>query len=85
MVPTDVTHFTSVGRLVDRTLTAFGRLDAAVNNAGGGHQPTPLADVTVADFDDAVAVSLRGTFLAMKHEIPAMCEAGGGAIVNMAS
>src|SRR5699024_8231487 len=66
-VPTDVTHPASVGRLLDRTLTAFGRLDAAVNNAGGGHRPTPVADVAIADFDDAVAVNLRGTFLAMKH------------------
>src|SRR5262249_56462999 len=57
-----------------------------LNNAGGsGHLPVPLSDVSVDDFDSAVAVNLRGVFVSMKYEIPAMLEAGGGAIVNMAS
>ena len=45
----------------------------------------PLADVAVEDFDAAVAVNLRGVFLALKYEIPAMVTSGGGAIVNMSS
>jgi NAD(P)-dependent dehydrogenase (short-subunit alcohol dehydrogenase family) len=86
VVPTDVRYPESVCRLVEQTVGAFGRLDAAVNNAaGGGHRPTPLADVAVADFDSAIAVSLRGVFLAMKYEIPAMLRGGGGAIVNVSS
>jgi NAD(P)-dependent dehydrogenase (short-subunit alcohol dehydrogenase family) len=84
-VPTDVGDPTSVERLVTQTLDAFGRLDAAFNNAGGGHMPTALADVAVDDFDHAVRVNLRGVFLCMKYEIPAMLESGGGAIVNMSS
>lgn len=85
-VPTDVGDAASVRRLVEQTLGAYGRLDAAVNNAaGGGHRPTPLADVAVADYDSALQVSLRGVFLAMKYEIPAMLDGDGGAIVNMAS
>jgi NAD(P)-dependent dehydrogenase (short-subunit alcohol dehydrogenase family) len=86
VVPTDVRYPESVSRLVEQTLGAYGRLDAAVNNAaGGGHRPTPLADVAVDDFDSAIEVSLRGVFLAMKYEIPAMLQGGGGAIVNMSS
>ncbi|MFF7245731.1 SDR family NAD(P)-dependent oxidoreductase [Embleya sp. NPDC008237] len=85
-VPTDVTDPAAVEHLVDATLDRFGRLDAAVNNAaGGGHPPTPLADVQIADFDSALAVNLRGVFLAMKYEIPAMLDRGAGAIVNMSS
>ena len=85
-VPTDVGDADAVARLVDRTIDAFGRLDFACNNAaGGGHPPTPLADVSVEAFDSAYAVSLRGVFLGLKYEIPAMLASGGGAIVNMSS
>lgn len=86
VVPTDVTDTAAVAALMDRTLQAFGRLDIAVNNAaGGGHRPTPLAEVTVDEFDSAIATTLRGVFLGMKYAIPAMLAGGGGAIVNMSS
>jgi NAD(P)-dependent dehydrogenase (short-subunit alcohol dehydrogenase family) len=85
-VPTDVSDAYAVERLVERTVDAFGRLDFACNNAaGGGHPPTPLADVPVDAFDSSFAVSLRGVFVAMKYEIPAMLATDGGAIVNMSS
>jgi NAD(P)-dependent dehydrogenase (short-subunit alcohol dehydrogenase family) len=85
-VPTDVGDAASVERLVDRTVDAYGRLDIAFNNAaGGGHPPTPLAEVAVEDYESALAISLRGVFLSMKYELAAMLDAGGGAIVNMAS
>jgi NAD(P)-dependent dehydrogenase (short-subunit alcohol dehydrogenase family) len=85
-VPTDVADPASVERLVDRTVGAFGRLDLAFNNAaGGGQRPTPLADLPVDAYDSAIAITLRGVFLSMRYEIPAMLEAGGGVIVNMSS
>jgi NAD(P)-dependent dehydrogenase (short-subunit alcohol dehydrogenase family) len=85
-VPTDVSDAHAVERLVERTVDALGRLDFACNNAaGGGHPPTPLADVPVDAFDSSFAVSLRGVFVAMKYEIPAMLATDGGAIVNMSS
>jgi NAD(P)-dependent dehydrogenase (short-subunit alcohol dehydrogenase family) len=85
-VPTDVTDPVSVRRLVEQTLGAYGRLEVAVNAAaGGGHRPAPLADVTVEDYDSELSASLRGVFLAMKYEIPAMLDSGGGSIVNISS
>jgi|SRR6516165_4226435 len=84
-IPTDVADPDAAERLVRRTLEAFGRLDAAFNNAGEGHMPTPLADLTLTDFDTALRVNARGIFLMMRYQIPAMLAAGGGAIVNMSS
>ncbi|MCW2573362.1 MAG: putative oxidoreductase YxbG [Frankiales bacterium] len=72
--------------MVSRTVQHYGRVDIAFNNAaGGGHPPMPLADVGVADFDSALAINLRGTFLCLKYEIEAMLTNGSGAVVNMTS
>jgi NAD(P)-dependent dehydrogenase (short-subunit alcohol dehydrogenase family) len=85
-IPTDVSDPEEVAAMVDRVVEEFGRLDFACNNAaGGGHPPTPLAEVPVEAFDSGIAVSLRGVFLSMRAEIPAMLRSGGGAIVNMSS
>ncbi len=84
-VRADVTDVNSSRGLVETALTSFGRLDAAFNNAAGGPLPAPLADIEPADFDRGIATNIRGTFLGMKFQIPAMLAAGGGAIVNMAS
>jgi NAD(P)-dependent dehydrogenase (short-subunit alcohol dehydrogenase family) len=84
-VPTDVSDADAVRALVDRTLDAYGRLDIAFNNATDGPLPAPLADIDPAEFDRGIAVNVRGTFLGMKYQVPAMLRSGGGAIVNMAS
>ncbi len=84
-VPTDVTDPESVERLVEKTLTTFGRLDVAFNNAGAGHMPKPLADISFEDFEAGLRTNLYGAFLGMKYEIRAMLATGGGAIVNMSS
>jgi NAD(P)-dependent dehydrogenase (short-subunit alcohol dehydrogenase family) len=84
-IATDVGEPAAVERLVQRTLDAYGRLDAAFNNAAETHMPTPLAELTVDDFDRVMGGALRGVFLSMKYEIPAMQASGGGAIVNMSS
>lgn len=84
-IATDVSDPTAVERLVRETVAAYGRVDAAVNNAGDGHMPTPLADISVEDFERTIATNLKGVFLSMKYEIPTMLAGGGGAIVNMSS
>jgi NAD(P)-dependent dehydrogenase (short-subunit alcohol dehydrogenase family) len=85
VLPADMGDEKQVARLVANALEKCGRLDVAFNNAGSGHFPAPLAELSVADFDEAIRVSLRGTLLAMKFEIEAMLAHGGGAIVNMSS
>jgi NAD(P)-dependent dehydrogenase (short-subunit alcohol dehydrogenase family) len=85
-VPTDVTDAAAVQRLVSTTVEKFGRLDIAINNAsGGGAKPTLLGELPIEAFDSAIATSLRGVFVSMRFEIPAMLAGGGGSIVNMAS
>ena len=84
-VPCDVGDAPSVKKLVHQVMSTFGRLDAAFNNATDGPLPAPLADIDPVDFDQGIRTNIRGTFLGMKFQIPAMLESGGGAIVNMAS
>jgi NAD(P)-dependent dehydrogenase (short-subunit alcohol dehydrogenase family) len=81
----DVTHAGSARHFVEAALDRFGRLDAAFNNATAGPLPAPLADIDPDEFDLGIATNIRGTFLGMKYQIPAMLRSGGGAIVNMAS
>ena len=75
-VPTDVTDPTAMRELVERTLAAYGRLDFAFNNATGGPMPAPLADIEIDGFDAGIAANVRGTFLGMKYQIPAMLAGG---------
>jgi NAD(P)-dependent dehydrogenase (short-subunit alcohol dehydrogenase family) len=82
---TDVGEPESVRALVQLAVDEFGRLDAAFNNATDGPMPAPLADIDVDEFDLGIRVNVRGTFLGMKYQVPAMLASGGGAIVNMAS
>lgn len=85
-VQTDVSRASDVENMVASAIERFGRLDCAVNNAGmAGPRLTPAADITEAQWDEVMGVNLKGVWLSMKYEIPAMLESGGGAIVNVSS
>ena len=84
-VAVDIGDERSVAHLIACVLDQFGRLDVAFNNATDGANPQPLADMDVEGFDRAIRTNIRGTFLGMKHEIPALLATGGGSIINMAS
>src|SRR6202051_897086 len=84
-VAVDIGDERSVAHLIACVLDQFGRLDVAFNNATDRAHPQPLADMDVEGFDRAIRTNIRGTFLGMKHEIPALLATGGGSIINMAS
>ena len=84
-VSVDVTKSADVQRMVATAVDHFGRLDILLNNAGFGGPHAALADIDEATFDTILAINLKGVFLGMKYAIPAMLDAGGGAIVNTAS
>ena len=71
--------------LVAAARSRYGTLDIAVNNAGISSPPTPLAEISLESWDRIIAVNLSGVFYAVRAQIPAMLEGGGGVIVNMAS
>jgi NAD(P)-dependent dehydrogenase (short-subunit alcohol dehydrogenase family) len=84
-VHTDVALEADLANAVAATLSAFGRLDAAVNNAAIEHSGRPIAEVTSEECDRVLAIDVRGVLLGMKHEIPALRRSGGGSIVNVSS
>jgi|SRR6478609_4518095 NAD(P)-dependent dehydrogenase (short-subunit alcohol dehydrogenase family) len=84
-VRTDVTREADHVALVERALTAYGRLDIAFNNAGMLGPALPLPEQKSETYDAIFDVNVRGVFYALKHQIPAMLRHGGGAIVNNAS
>ena len=71
--------------MVAQTVSTFGRLDAAFNNAGIHVAVAETADIEGSDFDRIIAINLRGIFTCMKHELRQMREQGSGVIVNCSS
>ncbi|MGV3556184.1 MAG: SDR family NAD(P)-dependent oxidoreductase [Croceibacterium sp.] len=71
--------------VVRRARERFGALHLAVNNAGIGGELNPVADYGIEAWNRVIGINLNGVFYGMKYQIPAIADAGGGAIVNMAS
>ncbi len=82
---TDVTIEADVAALVDTAVSTFGRLDAAFNNAGGAVAFGPVQTLDAAAWNADVDLNLTGVFHALKHEIPALLDGGGGSLLNNAS
>src|SRR5437763_14653999 len=85
-VKTDVTSESDVAALIAKTLSTYGRLDAAFNNAGiEGEVGKQSHEQTVENYRSVMDINVLGVLLAMKHEVLAMSKNGGGAIVNNSS
>ena len=84
-VKTDVAQVSEVEALVSKTVETYGRLDFAFNNAGIEGGNAPLHEQSLEQFDQLMAINVRGLFLCMKYEIVQMLRQGGGVIVNNSS
>ncbi len=81
----DVSQSADVQAMLNLAVERFGRLDILCNNAGIQGPIALTTDYAEDDFDQVIAVNLRGVFLGMKYAIPLMLASGGGSIVNTSS
>lgn len=82
---TDVSDPQANEDLVAETVERYGRLDAAVNNAGIGGEMKPTGDYSPEEWRQVMSVNLDGVFFGARAQLPVMLEQGSGAIVNVAS
>lgn len=84
-VEADIAIHDSIKQMVEQTVAHFGRLDCAVNNAARSASFALTADTDEQSWDQTNDVTLKGVWLCMKYQIPALLENGGGSIVNISS
>lgn len=81
----DLTNEDDVRSVTERAVDQFGRIDIALNNAGAVGVMAETPDLSLEDWNSAIATNLTSAFLCAKHQIPAMLKSGGGAIVFTSS
>jgi NAD(P)-dependent dehydrogenase (short-subunit alcohol dehydrogenase family) len=84
-VVADVTVEEDVAAAVARAADRTGALNGVVANAGGGGALAPLGDQPTEEFRRVLELNVVGTFLCLKHSLPAMVRAGGGSFVGISS
>lgn len=84
-VHADVRYEADVRQLVEATVSRFGRLDVAVNNAGAKGWQGPVTEFDQAEYAGTFGTNVLGTLLAVKHQMRAMLGQRSGAIINLPS
>lgn len=84
-VKADVSNAEQVQVMVAFAIDNYGRLDCVCNNAAGGAKNAMIPDIDESQWDLCQNITLKGVWLCLKYQIPAMLKNGGGAIVNIAS
>ena len=81
----DVSKDLDVKNMVEKAITAFGRVDFAFNNAGIEGAGSSTHECSEENWESTINVNLKGIWLCMKYEIPQMLKQGKGSIVNNSS
>jgi NAD(P)-dependent dehydrogenase (short-subunit alcohol dehydrogenase family) len=81
----DVSNEKEVEKVFSEIYKKFGKIDVLVNNAGISGVSKPTHEITEEDWDNVMAVNVKGVFFCTKHVIPFMRKAGGGSIINLSS
>jgi NAD(P)-dependent dehydrogenase (short-subunit alcohol dehydrogenase family) len=84
-IETDVSQEDEVEAMIETIVDTFGSLDAAHNNAGIEGDNETTVEQTEENWNRVIGTNLKGVWLCMKYEIPAMLKSDGGAIVNTSS
>ena len=84
-ISTDVSNAEQVKAMVDCAIDSFGRVDCLVNNAGSPSPMVSIVDVDMDNYEQVMAINVRGVMLGMKLVIPHMLRQGSGSIINISS
>lgn len=84
-VRADVRFEAEIRNLIDRAVARFGRIDAAVNNAGTEGEAGPIVEQSAANYESTFAVNVLGSLLSLKHELRVMLPQRSGSIINLSS
>lgn len=84
-VEADVTKEEDVQKYVDQTVEQFGKIDIFFNNAGIEGKVAPITEQKIEDFDQVMAVNVRGMFLGLQKVLPVMAKQQSGSIINTSS
>jgi NADP-dependent 3-hydroxy acid dehydrogenase YdfG len=83
-IPTDVTHYDQVKRLVDAAVQTYGRIDVMINNAGLMPH-SPLERLKIDDWNRTIDVNIKGVLYGIAAALPYMKQQKGGHIINVSS
>lgn len=81
----DVSVFAQVQTAIEKSVTTFGTIDVALNNAGVSGEPNKVGDMTEEGWLKVIGINLNGVFNCMKHELAQMVKQKKGVIINMSS
>ena len=84
VLPADVSNSNDIARVIELTISHFGKVNVLLNNAGVLHIGT-AEQITEAQWDETFNTNVRGLWLLSRAALPPMRKAGGGSIINVAS